>query len=227
RGPGRQVRRRERNRAMRPGPAVQRLLLTVLLVSALPAGAAVPARSKAASPARPAGKAAGWVQRTVQGGIAVEARIEPVAPGGELREGADAAVRLRITDANTGQPLAGLQPAAWLDLEKGGPTPSCKETVGELLSGNLLQRPEIDLNTYYVLALNQDPSVTVVDPLFGFGGTKLLAMVELLSPGEDWALTADQRRLFVAQPEADRVAVVDTATWKVETQVAAGPRPTR
>lgn len=202
----------------------RRLLPGLLFACALSAGAALPAPPR--SPA-PHGEATGWMQHTVKGGIAVEARIEPVGAGRELREDTDVTVRLRITDANTGQPLAGLQPAAWLDLDKPGPAPSCKEAIGELVSGNLLKRPAVDLNAYYVLALNQDATVTVVDPLFGFGGTKLLAMVQLLSPGEDWALTADQKRLFVTQPEADRVAVVDTASWKVEAQVEAGPRPVR
>jgi YVTN family beta-propeller protein len=201
-----------------------------LLFPALALACAMPAVSAVSMPSRPPAprdEAAGWVQRTVKGGIAVEARIEPLGSGRELREDTDVAVRLRITDANTGQPLGGLQPAAWLDLDKAGPTPGCKESVEELVAGSLLRRPAVDLNAYFVLALNEDATVTVVDPLFGFGGTKLLAMVDLLSPGEDWALTADQKRLFVTQPEAGRVAVVDTASWKIESQVDAGPRPTR
>ena len=31
---------------------------------------------------------------------------------------------------------------------------------------------ELDLNQFYVLALNNDATITVVDPRFGFGGTK-------------------------------------------------------
>ncbi|HXO42044.1 MAG TPA: hypothetical protein VN999_11370, partial [Thermoanaerobaculia bacterium] len=36
------------------------------------------------------------------------------------------------------------------------------------------------------------------------------------------ALAADRRLLFVSQPDADRVAVIDTGTWKVAAQIAAG-----
>ena len=62
-----------------------------------------------------------------------------------------------------------------------------------LLEGGLFSKPDIDLNAYYVLALNEDPTISVVDPLFGFGGSKLLAMVPLKSRGDDWVLSADQR----------------------------------
>ena len=55
----------------------------------------------------------------------------------------------------------------------------------------MLSRPEVDLNVYYVLALNEDATISVVDPLFGYGSSKLLTMVFLHSPGEDWALSAD------------------------------------
>ncbi|HYU32828.1 MAG TPA: YncE family protein [Thermoanaerobaculia bacterium] len=170
--------------------------------------------------------------RTVQQGIAVELAIQPVEPGGgALREGQDVAVRLSLSDTATGQPLSRLDPAAWMVLlpegKAAGPDTTCTERVEELVSGGLLSRPELDLNVYFVLAMNQDATVSVVDPLFGFGGTKLLAMLSLQSPGEDWALTADQKRLFISQPDAGRVAVADTAGWKVTDQLDAGLRPTR
>ena len=47
--------------------------------------------------------------------------------------------------------------------------------------------------------MNEDATLTVVDPLLGFGGSKLLALVPLAAVAEDWALTLDQTRLFVAQ----------------------------
>ena len=58
------------------------------------------------------------------------------------------------------------------------------------LSGSLFSQPALDLNVYHVLALNADPSLTVVDPRFGFGGSQLLALVPLPARGEDWALDA-------------------------------------
>lgn len=178
----------------------------------------------------------------VEHGIAVELAIVPIAgspiagspivdggaPVAGLREGQDVAVRFRVSDAG-GQALAGLSPAAWLDRLPAAEVapPECAARVKELAGGSLFNQAELDLNSYYVLALDEDAGINVVDPLFGFGGSKLLTTIRLLSPGEDWALAADRRRLFVSQPEADRVAVIDTGTWKVVAQVASGRRPTR
>jgi DNA-binding beta-propeller fold protein YncE len=168
-------------------------------------------------------------RRAVVGGVALELALEPVSgSAAELREG-DAVVRFHLADAATGTPLNGSYPAAWMDRLGPGDNAGdhCKEKVEEFLGGNLFNRPAVDLNIYYVLALNQDATITVVDPLFGFGGTKLLALVELASPGEDWALGPDRRRLFVSLPAVGRVAVVDTVSWKVAAQLDVGPRPGR
>ena len=53
------------------------------------------------------------------------------------------------------------------------------------------------------------------NPVGGFGGTRLLTMVPLASPAEDWALTEDQTRLYAALPAAGEVAVIDTSSWTV------------
>jgi DNA-binding beta-propeller fold protein YncE len=165
--------------------------------------------------------------RAVEKGIAIELAVGP-----EIREGQEAAIRFRLSDAATGTPVAGASPAAWLDKAEaaggavgGGGT--CTEAVEQLLSGSFFRRPAVDLNAYRVLALNDDASVSVIDPLSGFGGSKLLAQVKLESPGDDWALSPDRARLYVSQPVAGKVAAVDTTTWKVVAQVDAGPHPGR
>ncbi len=200
-------------------------LLQVLVL--LGAAGIAAAGEDGASPAGPSG------QRAVEGGIALELTVEPVSPGAgsaaEPREG-DAVIRFRLSDAATGTPLAGAYPAAWMDRLGAKETADpgrCKEKIKEFLGGSLFNRPAVDLNVYYVLALNQDATLTVVDPLFGYGGSKLLALVELDSPGEDWALSSDRRRLFVSMPESNRIAVVDTASWKKVASLEVGPRPGR
>jgi YVTN family beta-propeller protein len=95
------------------------------------------------------------------------------------------------------------------------------------LEGGLFSKPDIDLNAYYVLALNEAPTISVVDPLFGFGGSKLLAMVPLKSRGDDWVLSADQRALYVSMPDSNAVAVVDTTSWEVRASIATGLSPSR
>jgi YVTN family beta-propeller protein len=178
-----------------------------------------------------AGAQAAQPSRVVEQGIAIELTVEPVAAKRtEVREGDDAAVRFRITDTATGSPLSGVAPAAWMELLADGALTDpkdCTRKVEQFLGGDLFSRPDVDLNNYFVLALNDDATISVVDPLFGFGGTKLLAMVELRSPGEDWVLSADKSRLFVSQPEAGRVAMVDTASWQLLADLELGPRPAR
>jgi cytochrome d1-like heme-containing protein len=199
-------------------------LLSVVLLG-IAANAA--AGEEISSPAAPSGR------RAVEGGIALELAVEPVSPRGgnaaEPREG-DAVVRFRLSDAATGTPLAGAYPAAWMDRlgnDLASDSHACAGKVKEFLSGSLFTRPAVDLNVYFVAVLNQDATLSVVDPLFGYGGTQLLALVDLDSPGEDWALSADQSRLFVSMPESNRVAVVDTASWRKVASLEVGPRPGR
>ena len=189
------------------------LLAGLVLASALPLRAAAP-------------------QRLVAEGLAIDLSVQPLeGTAGPLKEGQPARVRLAITDTLSHTPLSRLAPGAWLDLlDSGVPGEEaldCKKKVESIVSGAILSRPEVDLNTYYVLTLNADATLSVVDPLFGYGNSKLLTMVFLRSPGEDWTLTADGSRLFVSMPDSDRVAAIDTATWKVTAEIEAGPKPGR
>jgi len=164
-------------------------------------------------------------------GVAVEATLEALetpAEGSPFQEGRPVRVRFTVTDETTGETYGGLYPAGWMDRvpDRGhADEGTCQDKAETFLAGSLLSEPEVNLNVYYVLALNDDATITVVDPLFGFGGTKLLALIQLESPGEDWALTSDGRTLYVSMPEVDRVAVIDTATWKVTGAIEVGGRP--
>jgi YVTN family beta-propeller protein len=170
--------------------------------------------------------------QVVREGLAIDFEIGPAdrPSASVLREGETAAVAFTIRDAGSRSPIPNLSPAAWLTLARSdpdAPRARCSDQARNALSPTFLARPEVDLNAYYVLALNADATITVVDPLFGFGGTKLLALVPLASPGEDWALTADQNRLFVSMPAAGRVAVVDTRSWTVVAGIETGGAPGR
>ncbi len=166
-------------------------------------------------------------------GLRVDLTLDSLAeprPAGRFEERDPLSVSIRVTDAATGAPMAGLSPAAWLDLipsaADDGPQ-ACKLKLQNFLSGALLSAPAVSLNSFYVVALNSEPSLTVIDPLSGFGGSKLLALVDLSSPGEDWVLTRDGAWLFVSLPASGRVAVVDTARFKLVTEIETGGRPSR
>lgn len=165
-------------------------------------------------------------------GVSVEFTIEPVArgKGPELLDGTEATVRFKITDANAGKAISNLRPAAWLDRRKEGAAPDakgCREKVQSFLQASFSDRPDIDLNTYFILALNHEPNISVIDPLSGFGTTRLYTLVALPSPGEDWVMSGDEKRLYVSMPVAGQVAVIDTITWRVLANVEAGVKPTR
>jgi len=171
-------------------------------------------------------------QKIVREGIAVEFTIESSGSthAGELLEGNDATVRFKITENNTGQPISRLHPSAWIDLKKTGPVPDerqCREKVQSFLQSSFNRRADIDLNSYFILTLNHEPNISVIDPLSGFGGSKLLGLIPLVSPGEDWVMSGDQKRLFVTMPDSGQVAVIETSSWKVLTQINAGVKPTR
>jgi YVTN family beta-propeller protein len=171
-------------------------------------------------------------QKIVQNGVEIEFTVEPAAKrdAAGLLAGEDALFRFRLRDNTTKTPLASARPMAWVAQRERpgslGPD-QCRAKVESFLQGSLRSRPDVDLNAFYILALNEDASISVIDPLLGFGGSKLLALAPLKSPGEDWALTADRTKLFVSMPRANQVAVIDTSTWKVTADIATGREPMR
>jgi YVTN family beta-propeller protein len=150
-----------------------------------------------------------------------------------LMEGDDVEVRFQLTDATSGLPLRGLSPGAWMDLGQALPgrpeaQQECKDRVALYLKGLVGIRPMIDLNSYYLLVLNRDPSISVIDPIVGMTGkTSLYATLLLERPGADWIKSHDERTLFVSMPRAGKVAVVDAQAFEVTANVEAGKEPTR
>jgi len=168
-------------------------------------------------------------------GVRIAFEMLPVRPApdrreGEFREGDDVCFRFTLTDANSGIGLANTHPAAWLAArvaDEPRDALGAAKAIARFVRGDRLFRPALDLNVFYVLTMNDDASITVVDPLFGFGNTRLLALVPLKGNAEDWVLSEDQDRLYVTTPSFDRVTVVDTAAWTEVASVAPIPRAGR
>ena len=142
-----------------------------------------------------------------------------------FRQGETIRLRFTVRDKISGAPLNGLHPAAWLDLhgEKDPVAPvPCKQRVQKLLNANFLAPPEIDLNGYYVLVMNADASISVVDPQFSSGAARTVVTIPLPSPAIDWQLSDDQKLLFVAMPVSEQIAVFDTRTWRLIRSVEVG-----
>jgi YVTN family beta-propeller protein len=167
-------------------------------------------------------------------GVSIEFAVEPVSHGegkpGQLLAGTEATISFRIFDANAGNPINNLRPAAWISRREAGEATgdrACREKIQAFLQTDFTKRPTIDLNTYFVLALNHEPNISVIDPLSGFGGSKLYTLIPLRATGEDWVMSADKKRLYVSMPSVNQVAVVDTVTWKSVADIDAGLSPTR
>ena len=168
-------------------------------------------------------------------GVNVEFALRPVRSDktGPAVAGDWVDVTFRVTDASTGEPLRGRYPAAWMDLGKAweamGESPmSCRDRVATYLQGIVGVRPMIDLNSHFLLVLNRDASISVIDPAVGITGvTNLFAQINLSRPGADWVLNDDHKRLFVTMPVSGKVALVDTEAFDVTHEIDAGTQPMR
>ena len=167
-------------------------------------------------------------------GVNVEFTVQPIRGGtGDVTAGEWADVIFKVTDAATGDPIKGRYPAAWMDLgsawEAMGESPmECRDRVAFYLQGIVGVRPMIDLNSHFLLILNRDSSISVIDPVVGITGvTNLFAQINLSRPGADWVLNDDNKKLFVSMPIAGQVALVDTETFTVSHEIDAGVTPMR
>jgi YVTN family beta-propeller protein len=176
----------------------------------------------------PAKKAS--TQKLVEQGMAIEFSVDPQVPTSTKPKALeDTRIKFKVTDTTTGTPVKGLNLSAWLSLREGEKAPDtaqCREKIRSYLTGSMRARPDVDLNSYYILALNKSADISVIDPLLGFGGSKLLTLVMMKSEGEDWVLTKDGEKLFVTLPKINQVAVIETRMWQVRTYVDTGAKPT-
>lgn len=209
-----------------------------LAALALSAAATAATEAKPAEPAKSGEVKAGEARadeskRLVRDGLIIDFEAVPVE-GKELMEGMLAEVRFRFTDERTGKPVQGVRPGAWMDVganiqgQAGAEQKECKEKIGLYLKGAVGIRPLADLNGYYLLVLNRDPTITVIDPMVSMAGrTSTLTSIQLKRPPLDWTNYGDAKRLFVTMPSGGKVAVVDTETLKVVQDIDAGKEPSR
>ncbi len=172
-------------------------------------------------------------RKVVRKGVRVEFSIVPAGAignaAGPIVAGQTAEARFRITEADGGRPVSPLQPAVWISSEEPGSEDlSCRDRIGRYVQGMLGFQADVDLNKYFLLILNDDASISVVDPLLGVSGiTQLYAMVPLDKPGADWLASPDGERLYVTMPAAGAAAVVDLDEFEVIATVEVGTGPLR
>jgi len=200
--------------------------------------AQLPDKPETAPDSPPATTAVGAVaaDRLVKHGVVVDFEARPVMPGdaNTLVEDQFAEIRFRLTEEASGAPISGITPGAWMDIgeihqgQQDAKQKSCKDKIALYLKGVVGIRPMIDLNSYYVVVMNQEPSLSIIDPLVSMAGvTSTIGMIPLKGPGADWARSLDEKQLYVSMTQAGQVARVDTGTFKVTDSIDAGKAPAR
>lgn len=165
-------------------------------------------------------------------GIQVAYSVQPDSNQSDLTD-----LQFTVTDTSTGKLAETINPPAiWISSIKSSGNGngqakeilSCDDRIRLYLQGTLDFRPDVDMTSYYILALNEDASISVINPAGGVSGiSQLYTMIVLESNGEDWALSANGDRLFVSMPQAGKVAVIDTGSFKVIKNIEVGNNPTR
>ncbi len=165
------------------------------------------------------------IQRIVKGGVSLEYKV--ISDNNHRRT-----IEISVADAASGEPYRNLHPLAWLSHSAADSELSeaqCKAHLSQFLSGGLSQAAEVNLNSFRLLVLNSDKTISVINPEVAFSKSKLEKLITLPSQGSDWLLDSESKKLFVALPESDSVAVFDMSTYDLLTTVKYpnGSSPTR
>lgn len=175
-----------------------------------------------------------YADRTIEReGIQLNVRIEALDETAPAALQAGQLVRLSLDGKRLAdnQPLSNWRIGAWFDRETdamSGAVPVCGQRVARYLSGNLIERPLLNLTGYYVLSLDAESSVSVLDPSVSFSGrSSLYSAMKLDGKGFDWIKTSDDMRLFVALPNENKLAIADLQTLSVLNHLVLSGQPTR
>ena len=171
-------------------------------------------------------------QRFEKGGLAIDFSLTPVSGTSGLIAGTDAIVTLRVSDARSGAPVSGIRPRAWFSARRSEMVANeteCTDKVRAFAGGGLTARADIDLNSYFLLTLNHDKTISFINPLVALNSTKMESIVLLPGVGADWLQSRDKHILYVTMPDQDAVAIIDTVTRKLIKIISTGEgsKPTR
>jgi DNA-binding beta-propeller fold protein YncE len=202
--------------------------------------APVLATTDAAEPNRRSGEAekmtlaTPYVDKAIDAeGVGIKITLSPVqTPSAPLpRAGEEVELRVSLRRLADAQPLSNLPVGLWLDRQVSplsGAVPSCNRRIADVLSGGLLSRPLLDLTGYWVLTLDQEGGVSVLDPAVNFAGrSSLYKSIRLGSAPFDWIKRDDDSALFVALPDAKAVAAIDLRTLSLSHRTPIEGKPTR
>lgn len=166
-------------------------------------------------------------------GVSMRLRVLPREDTGRRSAVMGEEVDLRVDVRRLGddQPLSNLPIGLWLDRRispMSGAIPVCGQRVASFLGGGLMNRPLLDLTGYWVVTLDREGSVSVLDPAVQFAGrSSLYAAIQLGGAPFDWVKTADDALMFVALPGRREVATIDLRTLALQRRIEVAGEPTR
>lgn len=167
-----------------------------------------------------------------QNGLKVEMDIAPLnGKDRPVHESEDARLRFRITEAGeAGQPIGGLFPLSWLtsrgEKDAAPDDKACNFQIRSLLAGRLARVADVNLNQFLLITLDDNNSISIIDPQIESSQTKTLGMVSLTSKGTDFVLAPDRRNVLVTLSGQGRVAAADIFKRKAQ-YVDTGGHPRR
>jgi YVTN family beta-propeller protein len=173
------------------------------------------------APGAHAGDVLPLAQQSVQAGVRAELVLS-AAQAGLAPVGKPVQISLTLTDELSGVPLRGLRPRMWMSRQGADKAEPCKTQIRRFASGRLAQRADRDLNSFQLLTLNADASISVINPLLQLNNTKLEALIQLPGVGTDWVHARGMDRLFVTLADRGELAVVDLGTQKLSKVIALG-----
>src|SRR5262245_58590363 len=118
----------------------------------------------------------------VVSGLRIGFAVTAVTSDGMPPAGRDAGFAFTLATEPNGAPVRGARPAAWLVPRTSGSgldARQCRQAAAAFVRGGTLTVPAVDLNTFHVLALGGDATISVIDPRIGFGGSRLIGLATL------------------------------------------------
>lgn len=155
-------------------------------------------------------------------GVLMRWRYEPIDDGGG---GGLGRLVLSFSDQASAVPVryAPGQVAAWMQRRRGSLAErelACRDRIKTFVGVGIGRRADVDLNTYRILTINDDRTVSFINPFVGLNNAKLESIITL--PGEPtaWLHLPQRAQLWVRLVAPDRVVRIDTATRRIVATVA-------
>lgn len=174
-----------------------------------------------------AAQAAPWVHEVRDAGVTLRVQLgsgqsKSASDAPVLRAGASLDFELKVQDEGSAQALRGARPRAWMTRLTADRSESCIDHVRRFASGRFTAKADRDLNTWQLLSLNGDGTLSIINPQVHVASTRLESLLTLPGPGAEMVHLAASDRLLITIPSTGHLVVVDLQNFKVVHRVSLG-----